>query len=488
MKDRASVPSSFRDPSGFVFWREGELFRQVNLAYKDDYDQLIGSGLYRELTTRGLLIPHEEVGGGPAPGEEAYRLIKPELIPFISYPYEWSFSQLKDAALVTLEIQRRSLDCGLSLKDCSGYNIQFKGGRPLLIDTLSFERYREGQPWVAYRQFCQHLLAPLALMSYTDIRLSQLLKTHLDGIPLDLASALLPARTRLVPSLALHIHLHAKSQRRFATVAERPRGRRVSLLALRGLVSSLEGAISRLRWRPRGTEWADYYRSSRYSSEAMEHKKRIVGQFLEILAPRSVWDLGANTGLFSRLAAERGIPTIAFDLDPAAVEINYLECKKSGQRNLLPLLMDLTNPSPAICWGNEERPALLQRGRADTALALALIHHLAISNNLSLSRIAGFLSGLCDSLILEFVPKSDAQVQRLLATRDDIFGDYTQQACEAEFGRHFEIRDAIGISGSERTLYLLLRGCSGAGGSRVLPATWSGSRPGTGLPQRGSGR
>ncbi len=456
MTDEAPVASSFRDPSGFVFWRDGELFRQVNLAYKDDYDQLIGSGLFRELTSRGLLIPHEEVGGGPAQGEEAYRLIKPELIPFISYPYEWSFSQLKDAALVTLMVQKQALDGGMSLKDCSGYNIQFRDGRPLLIDSLSFERYREGQPWVAYRQFCQHFLAPLALMSYTDVRLSQLLKTHLDGIPLDLAASLLPGRTRLVPSLALHIHMHAKSQTRHATTAAKPRGR-MSLLAQRGLVSSLEGAVRRLAWKPSGTEWADYYSTSNYSDGALEHKQRLVGQFLESLSPRSVWDLGANTGMFSRLAAERGIPTIAFDLDPAAVEIDYLECRKSGQRNLLPLLMDVTNPSPAIGWCNEERLALLQRGRADTALALALIHHLAISNNLPLSRIAAFFSGLCDSLILEFVPKSDSQVQRLLATRDDIFGGYTQQSCEAEFGRYFEIREAVSISGSERTLYLMTR-------------------------------
>lgn len=187
-----SLPGSFRDPSGFVFWRDGVIYRQVNAIYKEDYDHLMSSGLYKALVDAGLLIPHEEVGAEPAVSDGAYKIIRPELVTFVSYPYEWSFSQLKDAALTTLRVQHESMDFGMTLKDCSAYNVQFKDGKPVFIDTLSFERYREGTPWAPYRQFCQHFLAPLALMSHRDVRLSQLLRIHVDGVPLDLASSLLP--------------------------------------------------------------------------------------------------------------------------------------------------------------------------------------------------------------------------------------------------------------------------------------------------------
>ncbi len=190
------VAASFRDPSGFLFSRNGALYRQINRVYADDYDHLISSGLYDQLVKSGLLIPHREVSEKPVYPELAVKVIQPELVPFISYPYEWSFSQLKDAALATLAIQKRSIKAGMSLKDASAYNIQFINGKPTLIDTLSFEIYKEGKPWDAYRQFCQHFLAPLALMARVDVRLGQLLRVFIDGIPLDLASRLLPASTR----------------------------------------------------------------------------------------------------------------------------------------------------------------------------------------------------------------------------------------------------------------------------------------------------
>ncbi|MEN6436739.1 MAG: SAM-dependent methyltransferase, partial [Anaerolineaceae bacterium] len=188
--------ASFRDPSGFLFWSDGILYRQVNVSYQTHYDALMQSGLYAQLIKRGHLVRHEEVDQKPAYPEIAYKVIAPEKVSFISYPYEWSFSELRDAALLTLEVCNLALEKGLVLKDASAYNIQFVDGRPVLIDTLSFEKYQEGAPWVAYRQFCQHFLAPLALMAYTDIRLSQLMRVYIDGIPLDLASKLLPGSTQ----------------------------------------------------------------------------------------------------------------------------------------------------------------------------------------------------------------------------------------------------------------------------------------------------
>lgn len=449
------LPASFRDPSGFLFQQDGVIYRQVNLVYKGDYDHLMDSGLYRALVDNNLLIPHEEVDiDSPAP-ELAYKVIKPEPIPFISYPYEWCFSQLRDAALTTLKIQKKTLDFGMSLRDSSAYNIQFKKGRPIFIDTLSFGEYREGEPWVAYRQFCQHFLAPLALMSYKDIRLSQLLGIHIDGLPLDLASCLLPWRTRLRFSLLSHIHLHARSQKHFADKPVNVKQQRMSRYASLGILNSLESAVKKLKWQPGGTEWADYYHDTNYSPQAFEHKKAIVADFLDRVRPATVWDMGANVGIFSHLASDRGIPIVSFDVDPAAVEKNYLDCIARGDTNILPLVIDLTNPSPSIGWENKERMSLKERGPADAVLALALVHHLAISNNVPLSKIAGFLSDICHWLIIEFVPKTDSQVQRLLATREDIFPDYTRKEFEKEFSRYFAIDDSADIQESQRTLFLM---------------------------------
>ena len=453
------LPSSFRDPSGFLFFQDGFVYRQVNSIYKENYNHLIDSGLYKALVDAELLIPHKEVDIEYAEPDKAYKIIKPELVPFISYPYEWCFSQLKDAALTTLEIQKKVLDFGMSLKDCSDYNIQFRRGKPVLIDTLSFEKYRDGQPWVAYRQLCQHFLAPLALMSYRDIRLNQLLRIYIDGVPLDLASSSLPFHTRFKFSLLSHIHLHARSQKWFADKTANTSNRKMSRLSFLGLIDSLESAIKKLKWQAQGTEWVDYYyKDINYSSDALQHKKQIVAEFLDKIKPKVVWDLGANVGMFSRIASDKGIQTISFDIDPAAVERNYLECVRKGETNILPLVLDLTNPSPGIGWENQERMSWLERGPADTVLALALIHHLAISNNLPLDKIADFFNRICcGSLIVEFVPKSDSQVQRLLSTREDIFPDYTQRVFENEFKKYFTIQRSIKIRDTKRTLYLMQR-------------------------------
>jgi len=449
------VPSSFRDPSGFLFLHNGLLLRQVNRNYRDHYDYLMNSGLYTRLVESGLLVPHGEVDSTRAASEEAYRIIQPEPIPFISYPYEWSFSQLKQAALCTLQIQREALNLGMSLKDCSAYNIQFWKGKPVLIDTLSFEKVLEGRPWIAYRQFCQHFLAPLALMSLVDVRLGQLFRVYIDGIPLDLASGLLPLRSRLRFTLLSHIHLHARSQKHFSEKTIDAGSRKMSRRAFLGLIDNLESGIRALSWKPQDTAWSNYYASTNYDSDAFQHKTRLVSEILDQIAPqpRTLWDLGANNGFFSRLASDRGILTLAFDMDASCVERNYRDCLQRGETRLLPLLLDLTNPSPDLGWENQERMSFLRRGPTDVVLALALIHHLAIANNVTLPQIARFFAGLSKTLIIEFVPKSDSQVQRLLSTREDIFPGYTQAAFEEEFSRHFFIRRAEKIQQTKRTLY-----------------------------------
>lgn len=451
------VPSSFRDPSGHLFVRDGVIYRQINHVYREDYEALMTSGLYEALAGAALLVPHEEVEIRANEPDTAFKVIRPEPVAFVSYPYEWCFSQLQDAALATMEIQRIALEHSMVLRDASAYNIQFRRCRPMMIDTLSFARYREGQTWNGYRQYCQHFLAPLALMAFTDVRLGQLSKVHIDGIPLDLASRLLPLRTRFKPGLLTHIHVHASAQRRFAGKPGVSRRRKMPKLSLQGLVSNLESTTASLRWRSPATEWGDYYDDTNYTSAAMKHKRELIAGFMESIAPATVWDLGANTGEFSRMAAQRGARTVAFDIDPLAVEKNYRVCKTGEAPPLLPLVLDLTNPSAAIGWQNRERMSLQARGPVDLILALALVHHLAIANNVPLPLVADFMASMCTDLIIEFVPKTDSQVKRLLSTRDDIFTDYDREAFERAFRDRFTIDDVQPIVESERILYRMTR-------------------------------
>jgi len=449
------ISGSFRDPSGFLFRQNGILYRQINKSYKEHYDFLMESGLYKELTDKHLLIPHKEASEIQAVTDDCYKIIQPEEIRFISYPYGWCFSELKDAALTTLEIQKIALEHNMILKDASAYNIQFHQGKPILIDTLSFEKYEEGKPWIAYRQFCQHFLAPLSLMRYKDIRLNQLLKIYLDGIPLDLASKLLPKRTHLKFSLLTHIHLHAKTQDHYANKAVDLNKKRISKFQLLALTDNIHSFIKNLHLPQIKTEWGEYTDNTNYTDEAHEDKKKIIEKFISETNPKSVWDLGANTGIFSNISAQKGIFTVSFDIDPIAVEKNYLRCKETGEKNILPLISDLTNPAPSIGWENKERLSISERGPVDLIMALALIHHLAISNNTPLEKIAECFSKLSKNLIIEWVPKEDSNAQRLLRTREDIFKNYNQETFEKSFSKFFKIKERCEIKESKRVLYLM---------------------------------
>ena len=454
------VSGSFRDPSGFMFKHDGKLYRQVNQKYQEEYDLLMSSGLYDQLNKSRTLVAHKEVELTLAPRPEiAYKVIQPEIIDFISYPYEWCFNQLKDAAILTLAIARRALEFGMSLKDASAYNIQFQQGRPIFIDTLSFEKYEEGTPWVAYRQFCQHFLAPLALMAKSDVRLGQMLRLHIDGIPLDLASKLLPASTRMNMGLSTHIHIHAKSQQRYADkeVSQEEVKARMSKTSMLGLLDSLLSTVKGLKVETIQTEWTDYYQDNNYTQSSFEAKHQLVRTFIEKVQPKQVWDLGGNTGEFSRVASDLQIPTVCFDIDPGAVQQNYDLVKQNKEKFMLPLRMDLTNPSPDLGWHNAERESMQARGPVDLVMALALIHHLAISNNVPLVDVADYFADLGEYLIIEFVPKSDLQVKRLLASRLDIFPDYTLEGFKEAFTKSYVLLDEKPVQGSERTLFLMKR-------------------------------
>ncbi|MBL7644672.1 MAG: class I SAM-dependent methyltransferase [Candidatus Hydrogenedentes bacterium] len=456
VQETGRLAASFRDPSGFVFRDDqGVLLRQVNAVYGPHYDQLMDSGLYAKLVKRGLLVSHEEISLERALTSEAVRVLAPEPIKFISYPYEWCAGQLRDAALLTLDIQSIAMEHGLSLKDASAFNVQFQGARAVFIDTLSFEPYVEGKPWIAYGQFCRHFLAPLALMHYGEAGMARLMRGYIDGIPLPLAARALPWRSKLKPGLLLHLHLLARAERAQLN-QEGPGGAakavKVSRQGLLGIIDNLRSTIRGLDRKSDKTTWGDYYAHTNYSDAGARAKEALVRDYLGQIAPETVWDLGANTGVYSALAAECGAVTVAMDLDYGAVEALYLR-EKASLRGVLPLVMDLSNPSPALGWAHEERASLLQRGPADCAMALALIHHLCIGNNVPLPQAAAFFARTCRHLIIEFVPKEDSMVNRMLATREDVFPGYTREGFEAAFGAYFVIEAQSPVDDTLRTLY-----------------------------------
>ena len=455
---------SFRDPSGTVFIAaDGSILRSVNPVYREKYERFCSSGLRERLCRDGLLVPFREADELVEPG--SFKTLKAEKIEFVSYPYEWSFGQLKDAALLTLEIQKTALEHNMMLKDASAYNVQFRRGRPVFIDLLSFET-ADDRPWSAYGQFCSHFLAPLALMAKRDAGFNAVMAEYLDGIPLELASKLLPWKSRFSPGLLFHIHLHAKMQRRHQdgrAAAEKTKRVRVSVGSKIAFAESLRSLVRSLKLPESKTEWGDYYSDTNYGDAAFAAKKELVAQTAEELRPRRVLDLGANTGVFSRLASRDGNLVVAADIDPVAVDRHYRFLKRGKIADVLPLRIDLANPSPAIGWDNRERDSFFSRCDFDLVMALALVHHLAITHNVPLPMIAGTLAGLGRTLLIEFVPKEDSQVRRLLSTREDIFPNYHADGFLAAFEPYFELRRRTLIPGTKRELFVFRkRGTDGA--------------------------
>jgi SAM-dependent methyltransferase len=453
-------PGSWRDPGGFVYRRDGVLYRQVGSSAIDDWTAFLASGLAERLIADGRLIGHDDAPLSDAATGDARAVIRPQPIEFVSYPFEWTFGELQDAALLTLDIERVALDAGWTLKDASAYNVQFRDARPVFIDSLSFEPHEDGTPWVAYRQFCEQFLAPLALMARRDIRLAALLRATPDGVPLDLAASLLPWRTRLDLGLLSHLHLHASSQRRHAADdddGQAAKSARISRQRLVGLIDNLRSTVAKLRWAPGGTEWAEYADHTSYSDAATTAKERLVREAVERVEGERIWDLGANTGRYSRVAAETGRRVLAWDIDPAAAERTYRGVRAEGRGDILPLVLDLANPSPGIGWAGTERRSLLERADPDGILALALVHHLAIGRNVPLPMVVDLFARIAPWAIVEFVPKDDVMVRRLLATRRDVFPDYTLDGFRAAAAVRFDIVSEQPIEDSPRTLLVLRR-------------------------------
>lgn len=447
------LPASFRDPAGYVFRREGEILRAVTAQGAADYTHFMQCGLGAALTQDNLLLGHVEMQGKPDGWPDVLHVLRPEQLEFVSYPYEWCFSQLKDAALLTLEIQRRALEKGMSLKDASAFNVQFRGGQPVFIDTLSFER-DEGGPWAAYEQFCRHFLAPLLLMKTVSPDIGRLLSGDLGGIGLALASRMLGWRTYLSAGALLHVHLHAR-----AITAQYPAGGmrkpEAGRQAKPGLTESLRRAVEGTRLPRSESEWSGYEdHLTHYGAEALEAKSKFVEEAINRTPRGLVYDVGGNTGLYSRMAAAAGHLCVLFDADIACVERAYRRGKEANESRILPLRLDVSNPTPALGVNLCERSSLFERPKAGLVMALALVHHLRLRENIPFGMMADFFSRLGERLLIEWVGPEDEKASVMLAAKKMPPADYNLSAFLDAFSSLYRLTGKLPLAGMDRQLLL----------------------------------
>ena len=452
MPDYIPHPASYRDPAGFIFRANGLYYRQVNRSYQADYDELLRSGLYRKLTEKGLLVPHTEVDNNLTEHPDRYKILLPEQIPYISYPDEWSPSQLKDAASLTLQILHIALDHGMILKDASPLNIQFRGGKALFIDTLSFEKYDPALPWVAYRQFCECFLFPLLLHHYLSTGIDRIASAWPEGIPATVTARLLPWKSRLRLGVWLHVLLPASIRK-----DSLPGNRNLSFdkTKLLHLTGNLGNILARLKTDTAGpSAWNNYYQHTIMSQTYLTAKEQLFREFTGDIGFQSAIDLGSNDGYFTKILAEKGVPVIAIDSDWPCIDNLYRYTRQQPGKDILPLRIDIADPTPARGFNNNERSSFISRTSADLVVALALLHHLTWGRNIPLPEIAAWLSMLTGAwLILEFVPRTDPKVIELLGNRRSPLPDYDAAVLEAQFSRYFSIDKQSPIAGTERVLY-----------------------------------
>ena len=459
MPDYVPHPASYRDPSGFVF-RAGDLYyRQVNRSYSADYEYLLQSGLYKTLTEKGLLIPHTEIAADLTERPDRYKILLPEQLPFISYPNEWSPCQLKDAARLTLQVLHIALEHDMILKDATPLNIQFRTGKAVFIDTLSFEKYDPSLPWVAYRQFCECFLFPLYLQHYLPTGTHKIAGAYPEGIPATTTAALLPWKSRLHMGVWLHILLPARVRH-----DSLPGGRSLTFNKnkLLHLTANLSNILERLNTsHVSPSTWNNYYRETIISSAYLAAKEKIFRDLTGDIVFRSALDLGANDGYFSKILAEKTVPVVAVDSDWQCINNLYQYTRQYPATDILPLCIDIADPTPATGFNNAERSSFTDRMPSELVVALALLHHLVLGRNIPLSKVAAYFSTLTATwLILEFIPLTDPKAMDLVRNRRGALPAYDDASLEEQFGLYFTIDKRLPIPGTERVLYRMKKNTS----------------------------
>lgn len=448
--------SSFRDPSGFVFTDKGVVRRSILPVYFSQYKALKKSLFFDKLFKAGLLIPHKEISES-----ENEIIIQPEQIPFITYPYEWSFNQYKEAALLTLKLQKYSLEHGFSLKDASAFNITFHKGKAIFIDTLSFDFYVDNTPWRAYKQFVTHFFGPLLLAKYHGTQSLKLMSNFIDGIPVKLLSSMLPPKTKLNPFLYSNIHLLAKFEdkhnKSYKGVSK------TKFLSKKGqlnIITSLYDYIKKISLKEL-SEWGNYYDKINYSDAAFKEKAKIIESWVVDFNVKTLIDIGGNDGTFIRQLQQKIYLALVCDIDNNAVDFNQKTSKTNNEDYMLPFVLDVLNPSPAIGFNNKERQSFIERIQSlspDVTLVLAVIHHMTLSGNVPFDMSARFFASFSKRLIIEFPKREDSWVKRLLDTKGEFkahFDFYNINDFEDNYLKYFNIVEKIQIKDSHRVMYFL---------------------------------
>jgi len=463
MSSLARESGSFRDRRGNIFYLGDRVLRSVMPMALADFEFVRASGLIESLSASGMLIAEQQVDKSllGEQGRDVALLVEHPRLPFISYPYEWPFSALKAAALLHLDLQQAAIKKNVTLTDASAYNVQFVGARPIFIDSLSLRRYRDGEYWQGHRQFCEQFLNPLLLGAIAGVAHHAWYRGSLEGISAEDISRVLPWRSRFSWNVLTNVFLQARFQRsaHSGDVAAKANMRKLPRIGFEQMLHSLRKWISGLELRShRKTVWQDYAQDNSYSDDETVSKRAFVADFVTQVKPRLLLDIGCNSGDYAALALQHGAGlAVGFDFDHGAIEHAYRRARNESL-NFLPLHLDAANPSPAQGWSEAERMGFAQRARGDAVIGLALVHHLAIAKNLPLNEVIQWLLAMAPQGVLEFVPRNDAMVQRLLQLREDIFDDYDQPAFEQYLGRHARIVKSARVSASGRMLYWFDRG------------------------------
>lgn len=449
--------SSFRDPSGNIFLNDtSELYRRINPIYFKQYNALKASGFFEKLIRNQLLIPHEEI----AVNEDEI-IIKPTVIPFFTYPYEWSFSQYKHAALQTLKIQKIALENGFSLKDASAFNITFFKSKPILVDTLSFDFYKDNQPWRAYKQFIGHFFGPLVLVKYFGTQYLKSLNQNIDGYSIEDIAKILPFSSKFNPTIYTNIHLFAKYDKKYdGENFKEIKSVNISKRSQLNIIESLYNFIKKIEVNET-SEWKDYYDVKNYGDEAFEQKKEVLKKWVSNIEVNRVVDFGGNDGTFSRIFQSKDLEFLVLDIDANAVDKNYKNVIINKESTIIPIVMDILNPSPAIGFENQERFSFLERlnqYKPDISLVLALIHHITLTGNIPFEMSASFFSSISPYLIIEFPDRNDSWVKFILDSKHEFkshFDDYNIKNFEYQYSKFYEVIEKIKIENTERILFFL---------------------------------
>lgn len=442
--------SSFRDPDSSLYYDSSYYYRHISPEYEKHYTHFINSGLKERLLKEGFILPFLEIIGDTSDSDVTSRVLRTDILPFVSYPYEWSFNQFKEAALLTLKINQIALEYDMILKDASMFNVQFIGCKPVFIDLASFEVYEQDKPWNAYYQFCRHFYGPLFLAAKRNIILPKLLQYFIDGIPLKEAVSLCSWKNFLNSGAFLHLYLHAKGE---GKIVKDSKGKKVVKKQLSNIFTHLESSITNLTIKQKLTVWNNYNKNNNYEIESQQYKVEIIKSFLDQIEGKKALDIGANDGLYSQLLAERGMYTLVVDFDEFAVDRAF----KSKHDLIHPLQMNLVNPTPAIGWNNIERKSFWDRCQVDVIQALAIVHHLVITHDISFEEIAKKLAKHTKYLIIEFIDPTDSQAQILLKNKPHKSINFNRLNFEKAFSLFFDLKEIVSINNMKRDLYFYER-------------------------------